>query len=91
MPKTDTKKKVVKNSDLKDLNELILWNDDVNSFDDIIDALIDICSHGANQAEQCAMIAHYKGKCDIKSGQPFDKLFGLKRLFDQRQINTSIE
>jgi len=51
-----------------DLKELILFNDDENSFDFVIDSLIDILGHDSNQAEQCAMIAHYNGKCPVKSG-----------------------
>ncbi len=70
---------------------LILWNDDVNSFDDVIDALVDICEHDAHQAEQCATIAHYKGKCAVKSDPSFDTLLSCKRRFDHRKINTTIE
>jgi len=47
---------------------LILYNDDVNTFDFVIDSLIEICKHEPEQAEQCAMITHFKGKCDIKQG-----------------------
>ncbi len=49
-------------------NFLTLHNDDVHSFDFVIDSLIDICEHDLVQAEQCAYIVHYKGKCDIKKG-----------------------
>ena len=47
---------------------LILHNDECNSFDYVIELLVDICNHSILQAEQCAYITHYKGKCDIKSG-----------------------
>ena len=47
---------------------LILFNDDVNSFDFVIETLIEVCEHEHLQAEQCALIAHYKGKCPVKSG-----------------------
>ena len=47
---------------------LILFNDHVNSFDFVIDCLISLCKHEPEQAEQCAYIVHYKGKCDVKSG-----------------------
>lgn len=47
---------------------LILFNDDVNSFDFVIESLVEICGHDYIQAEQCAMIAHFKGKCEIKTG-----------------------
>ncbi len=47
---------------------LILHNDEVNTFDFVIDSLISICEHDAMQAEQCAFITHNKGKCDVKKG-----------------------
>jgi len=47
---------------------LILFNDDTNSFDFVIETLIEICGHNPNQAENCALIAHFKGKCAIKTG-----------------------
>ena len=48
--------------------ELIVFNDDVNTFEHVIQALIDICDHSAEQAEQCTWIIHYKGKCSVKVG-----------------------
>lgn len=47
---------------------LMLYNDDVNTFDHVIECLIKICKHSLEQAEQVAMIVHTKGKCDIKHG-----------------------
>ena len=91
MSDTLTQKKEKQNTQSSDTFTLVLWNDEVNSFDEIIDALVDICEHDDLQAEQCATIAHYKGKCSVKSDEPFSKLLPLKRLFDTRQINTSIE
>ncbi|MDD4849049.1 MAG: ATP-dependent Clp protease adaptor ClpS [Bacteroidales bacterium] len=49
-------------------NRLILYNDDIHSFDFVITSLMDVCGHTETQAEQCAMLAHIKGKCVIKSG-----------------------
>lgn len=49
-------------------NEIVLFNDDVNTFDHVIETLIRICEHTSEQAEQCAMIVHYKGKCVVKTG-----------------------
>ena len=49
-------------------HEIILYNDDVNTFDHVIQTLISVCEHTAQQAEQCAMIVHYNGKCTVKSG-----------------------
>jgi ATP-dependent Clp protease adaptor protein ClpS len=48
--------------------QLILYNDDVNTFDDVIRWLIEICEHESIQAEQCAFIVHHNGKCAVKSG-----------------------
>lgn len=48
--------------------DLVLFNDDVNTFDWVIECLIKICEHEEVQAEQCAFIVHYKGKCTVKSG-----------------------
>ena len=47
---------------------IILYNDDVNTFDHVIHCLIKYCKHSDEQAEQCAMIVHYNGKCAVKSG-----------------------
>ncbi|AVM54313.1 ATP-dependent Clp protease adaptor ClpS [Capnocytophaga sp. oral taxon 864] len=47
---------------------LILYNDNVNTFDHVIDTLVKVCHHTFEQAEQCAIIVHFKGKCDVKSG-----------------------
>ena len=49
-------------------NEIVLYNDDVNTFDHVIETLINVCSHTAIQAEQCALLVHYKGKCTVKTG-----------------------
>ncbi len=54
-------------------NEIVLYNDDVNTFDHVIATLINVCSHTSIQAEQCALLVHYKGKCTVKTGS-FDEL-----------------
>lgn len=48
--------------------EIVLHNDDVNTFDFVINALVSVCDHTEIQAEQCAYIVHYKGKCAVKTG-----------------------
>ncbi len=50
------------------MNKLVLYNDDVNSFDTVILSLMEVLSHNIYQAEQCAVIVHKVGKCDIKVG-----------------------
>jgi len=54
-------------------NEIVLFNDDVNTFDHVIDTLIYACDHTPEQAEQCSIIVHYKGKCTVKTG-PYEEL-----------------
>ena len=49
--------------------EIVLFNDDVNTFDFVIDSLIDVCDHTLEQAEQCTILVHYKGKCTVKTGE----------------------
>ena len=50
------------------LNEIILFNDDVNTFDHVIETLVFVCKHSYEQAEQCSLLVHYKGKCTVKTG-----------------------
>jgi ATP-dependent Clp protease adaptor protein ClpS len=50
-------------------NEIILYNDEVNTFDHVINTLIKVCSHTSEQAEQCSLIVHYNGKCTVKTGE----------------------
>ncbi|MDX1720923.1 MULTISPECIES: ATP-dependent Clp protease adaptor ClpS [Salegentibacter] len=54
-------------------NEIVLYNDDYNTFDHVIETLIYACEHTPVQAEQCAILVHYKGKCTVKTGS-FDEL-----------------
>lgn len=51
-----------------ELYKLVLWNDDVNTFDFVIESLIEVCGHTLEQAEQCTILVHYKGKCTVKTG-----------------------
>lgn len=53
---------------VKKENQIILFNDDVNTFDHVIDSLIYACDHTPEQAEQCSIIVHHKGKCTVKTG-----------------------
>lgn len=51
---------------------LILFNDDVNTFEFVVETLIDVCDHDLEQAHQCALIAHHRGKCEVKKGMKED-------------------
>lgn len=50
-------------------HEIVIYNDDVNTFDHVIETLMRVCKHTAEQAEQCSIIIHYKGKCTVKTGE----------------------
>ena len=49
-------------------HQIVLFNDDVNTFDHVVETLIRVCGHTLEQAEQCSIIVHYKGKCTVKTG-----------------------
>lgn len=72
-----TKEKIREKVGVKEVtsinNEIVVYNDDVNTFDHVIDTLIRVCNHTSEQAEQCSLIVHYNGKCTVKTGA-LDKL-----------------
>jgi ATP-dependent Clp protease adaptor protein ClpS len=70
--------------------QLVVWNDEVNSFDWVITTLIEICGHSAEQAEQCAMIIHTKGKYAVKDGS-YDFLKPLCDAITERGIGATVE
>lgn len=70
--------------------ELILHNDDVNTFDFVIETLMEVCRHEPLQAEQCALIAHYKGKCGVKSG-PLPDIIPPAVEMERRGLTVTIE
>lgn len=55
--------------EVKDQNEIVLYNDEVNTFDYVIEILMRACEHTPEQAEQCSLIVHYNGKCTVKTGE----------------------
>lgn len=56
-------------TDDKLLGKLVLHNDDTNTFDYVMSTLVEVCNHSLTQAEQCATITHYKGKCEVRAGE----------------------
>ena len=80
---------VVETKDKKN-NFLVLHNDEVHTFDYVIQALMDICEHDLEQAEQCTYIVHYKGKCDVKKG-PISQLKPLRHKFIEIGLNATID
>lgn len=73
-----------------ELSHLIVWNDDVNTFDWVIESLMDICKHTPEQAEQCTILIHYKGKCAVKKGS-FDFLKPMCEALIDRSISATID
>jgi ATP-dependent Clp protease adaptor protein ClpS len=76
--------------DVKPENLLVLYNDDVNTFDHVIDSLIAVCQHERVQAEQCSYIVHYNGKCAVKEGS-FVKLRPMCEALLDRGLSATIE
>ncbi|HPF92143.1 MAG: ATP-dependent Clp protease adaptor ClpS [Flavobacteriales bacterium] len=70
--------------------EIVLHNDDVNTFDHVIDSLVEICDHDPIQAEQCAWIVHHNGKCSVKRGT-FDQLEARCHALQQRGLSAVIQ
>lgn len=71
-------------------NQIILYNDDVNTFDWVIECLVSICQHDPMQAEQCSLIVHYNGKCAVKEGG-FDQLRPICEALIDRGLSATIE
>ena len=71
-------------------SSLIVWNDEVNTFEWVIETLIDVCGHTQEQAEQCSMIIHTKGKYAVKEGS-YEILKPQCDAITERGINATIE
>ena len=76
--------------ELVGLRDLIVFNDDVNTFDHVIDSLIKVCKHEVEQAEQCTYIIHYNGKCQVKRGE-YEELEPLCVALLDRGISAEIQ
>lgn len=82
---TLTEEKVVD----KDASDLIVFNDDFNTFDHVIETLIKVCEHTPQQAEQCTYLIHYKGKCTVKHGD-YEKLVEMRNAICERGISAEV-
>ncbi|MGB4772776.1 MAG: ATP-dependent Clp protease adaptor ClpS [Chitinophagaceae bacterium] len=71
-------------------HSLIVWNDDVNTFEWVIETLVEVCGHTAEQAEQCAMIIHTQGKYAVKHGS-YEELKPMRDAIVERGIDATIE
>jgi len=70
--------------------DLVLYNDDINTFEFVIESLVEVCDHEFEQAEQCALIAHFKGRCIVKSGS-YEELLAMMEELTLRRLTTTIE
>ena len=88
----DTDSLTIVKDDVKALSpfHLIVWNDEVNTFEWVIETLMDVCTHTAEQAEQCAYLIHSKGKYSVKEGN-YDTLKPMCDAITERCIGATIE
>jgi ATP-dependent Clp protease adaptor protein ClpS len=87
---TQTEELILEDIALGEEHQLILFNDDVNTFDHVIESLVEICRHDLLQAEQCATIVHFKGKCSVKNGD-YNKLEPMCTALLDRGLSAAIE
>lgn len=74
---------------LVEQRDLVLYNDDFNTFDFVIDSLMEVCEHTVEQATQCTYLIHYKGKCQVKVGS-FGELKPLCEALQERGLDAKI-
>ncbi len=72
-----------------DVHNLVVFNDAVNTFDHVIATLIDVCEHTPEQAEQCTLLIHYKGKCSVKNGS-WEELVPMRNEICRRGISAEV-
>jgi ATP-dependent Clp protease adaptor protein ClpS len=77
-------------SDQQNQARLILHNDEINTFDYVMEILVEICNHSLTQAEQCATITHFKGKCEVRTGS-FIEMKELRYQLISRGLKASVE
>ena len=87
---TELEEVVLEETDVADGRKLILFNDDVHSFDFVIEALIEVCEHELLHAEQCTIIVHFKGKCAVKQGS-YEKLEPMCTALLERGLTAEIQ
>ncbi|MEZ4902153.1 MAG: ATP-dependent Clp protease adaptor ClpS [Spirosomataceae bacterium] len=89
MPEIDVIEEIKEEVVEKALHNLVVFNDDVNTFDHVIDTLMDVCEHTPEQAEQCTIIIHYKGKCRVKNGT-WEELVPMRQEICRRGISAEV-
>ena len=71
------------------VNTLMVFNDEVNTFEHVTATLIDVCEHTPEQAEQCTLLIHYKGKCSVKNGS-WEELVPMRNEICRRGISAEV-
>lgn len=89
-PKREYEEEVAVMEETSSENKLVVYNDDVNTFDYVISCLVEICGHTSEQAEQCTMLIHYKGKCRVKTGS-LEVLLPMHKKLLSRSLTSEIE
>ncbi len=88
-PKRQYEEEVLVLDDTDEVYKLVLHNDDIHTFDYVIDSLIEICKHTLEQAEQCTILVHFKGKCTVKTGS-MDVLKPMHEKLISRELTSEI-
>jgi ATP-dependent Clp protease adaptor protein ClpS len=88
-PEIDVLEEIDEIIDSVKLYSLVVFNDDINTFDHVIETLIDVCEHTPEQAEQCSIIIHFKGKCPVNSGE-YDELVAQRNEICRRGISAEV-
>jgi ATP-dependent Clp protease adaptor protein ClpS len=90
LPETETEELVEVKEAIAAEHTIVLFNDDVNTFDFVIETLVELCDQDPIQAEQCAYLVHYTGKCAVKSGS-YEKLKPVCSALLDRGLTAEIE
>ncbi len=88
-PKRKYEEEVLVLDDTDEVYKLVLHNDDIHTFDYVIDSLVEICKHTLEQAEQCTLLVHFKGKCTVKTGS-LDLLKPMHEKLLSRELTSEI-
>lgn len=89
MSETAVQDKVDVKEEIEKTRSLVLYNDDVHTFDYVIESLVKICNHELMQAEQCTWIVHYNGKCAVKEGD-FRALRPMRQALSEKGLTAKI-
>ncbi len=88
-PKEQELVNILEAIEITELKDLIVYNDDVNTFEHVIETLIKVCKHTPEQAEQCTLLIHYKGKCAVKKGS-YEELRPMREAICEVGIDAKI-